>query len=541
MATPTRRARLTAPLFSLVTASLLLWLAPVVVAQTPKTSDLELQASSVQLLGSGYLQVEGVMSGQVARDDGSEGRYRVPVTLVYPEDTARCGGEALVDVVNSVFYETFESAGTAQDPLFPSLLPAGRLLLGDGFLQSRGYVYAQAQWNKLVIERQREAGTLADPTLTIERGTDGYFVLRDLSDFLRRPAELFAGPVAPPCAAHDVVAFGGSQTAMLLRQFYFAGLNTALASASSFDDGKVFEGSLQLVPGGRCRALSDQRPWFSYSFAHCEGATPERQGKVITINSEGDLQIIGAWRARPDGGAGDYRVYEVAGAPHTPKPLIPLKLLGLRPPDAAEQNYVELAPVLRAMAVQLRGWLEAGSAPPPSVFVKGRVARLDAPFFSSTSWGSDARLAFVTTLGEDGNALGGVRLPHVRTALANGVRVGGPLGLYRGAECANDPSDSMYILHCGLSGDTNIYNMAGGTFTPYPQVDTRVCSALYPTHQAYTTAVTQAAEHAVAEGWILAEEVDAIVAAAEQKAVEYPGCVPGSGDGGLGQQIGEHS
>jgi hypothetical protein len=99
----------------------------------------------------------------------------------------------------------------------------------------------------------------------------------------------------------------------------------------------------------------------------------------------------------------------------------------------------------------------------------------------------------------------------------------------------------MYILHCGLSGDTNIYNMAGGTFTPYPQVDTRVCSALYPTHQAYTTAVTQAAEHAVAEGWILAEEVDAIVAAAEQKAVEYPGCVPGSGDGGLGQQIGEHS
>jgi hypothetical protein len=516
-------------LCALVVIASVLGVADPTPAQALETRDLNVQILSAQSLGSGYLEVDGVMSGNVTRADGSHGQYRVPVTLVYPEDPARCAGEALVDVVNSVFYETFESAGTGQDPLFPSLLPAGRLLLGDGFLQTRGYVYAEAQWNKLVIERQREAGTLADPTLTIERGTDGYFILRDFSDFLRRPDEVFTGPVAPPCASRDVVAFGGSQTAMLLRQFYFAGLNTALASAASFDDGKVFEGAVQFVPGARCRALSDQRPWFSYSFAHCEGATPEGQGKVITINSEADLQIVGGWRARPDGGVSDYRLYEVAGAPHTPKPLIPLKLLGLRPPDAAEQNYVELAPVLRAMAVQLRGWLETGSAPPPSVFLKGRVARLDAPLFSSASWGSDARLAFVTTLGEDGNALGGVRLPHARTTLANGVGVGAPLGLYRGTECANDPSGSTYILHCGLSGDTNIYNMAGGTFTPYSQVDASVCSALYPTHQAYTTAVIQAAEHAVAAHWILAGEVDAIVAAAEQKATEYPGCVPASG------------
>jgi hypothetical protein len=181
------------------------------------------------------------------------------------------------------------------------------------------------------------------------------------------------------------------------------------------------------------------------------------------------------------------------------------------------------------MAVRLRGWLEAGSTPPPSVFINGKVGRLDAPFFSSGSWGSDARLAFVTTLGEDGNALGGVRLTHVRTALANGLRVGGPLGLYRGTECANEPSDGTYILNCALSGDDNIYNMAGGTFTPYAQVDTRICSGFYPTHQAYTAAVTQAAQRAVAERWILASEVDSIIAAAEQKAIEHPGCVPPSG------------
>jgi hypothetical protein len=527
MAAASKRARLTAVLsFSFATASLLLWLAPVVAAQGPKTSDLEVQASSVQFLGSGYVEVDGVMSGSVIRDDGSQAQYRVPVTLVYPEDAARCGGDALVDVINSVFYETFDFAGTEQDPFFPSLLPGARLLMGDGFLQSRGYVYAHAQWNKLVIERQREAGTLPDPTLTIDRGTDGYVILRDLSDFLRRPAQHFVAPVAPPCAAHDVVAFGGSQTAMLLRQFYFAGMNTAVASAPSFDDGKVFEGSLQFLPGGRCRALSDERPWFSYSFARCEGATPEGQGKVIVINAETDLQIAGGWKARPAGGAAHYRVYEIAGAPHIPTPFIPLKLVGLREDEAAEQNYVEMAPVLRAMAEHLRGWIEAGSAPPPSVFLKGRVARLAAPLFSTASWGSDTPLAFVTKLGEDGNVLGGVRLPHVRTTLPNGVRVGGPLGLYRGTECGTDPTESTYILSCGLSGDVNIYNMAGGTFTPYPEVDVRLCSVLYPTHEFYTDAITEAAEHAVAERWILAEEVASMVAAAEQKALQYPGCVP---------------
>jgi Alpha/beta hydrolase domain len=527
MSAPARRSRF-AVVLSAVTA-FLFGLAPLATAQGSQTSDLQVQASSVQSLESGYLQVEGVMSGNVIRDDGSQGRYRVPVTLVYPEDAARCAGDALVDVINSVFYETFDFAGTEQDPFFPSLLPGARLLMGDGFLKGRGYVYAHAQWNKLVIERQREAGTLPDPTLTIERGTDGYAILRDLSDFLRRPAQLFIGPVAPPCASRDVVAFGGSQTAMLLRQFYFVGLNTALASASSFDDGKVFEGSLQFVPGGRCRALSDERPWFSYSFRHCEGATPEDQGKVITINAETDLQIAGGWRARPDGSDAHYRVYEIAGAPHIPTPFIPLKLVGLREEEAADQNYVEMAPVLRAMAVQLRGWIGGQSAPPVSVFLKGRVARLAAPLFSTASWGSDTPQAFVTKLGEDGNALGGVRLPHIRTTLPSGVQVGGPLGLYRGTECGTDPTESTFILSCQLSGDVNIYNMAGGTFAPYPAVDVWPCSVFYPSHESYTSTVTEAAQHAVGEGWILGEEVDSIVAAAEQKALEYPGCVPGIG------------
>jgi hypothetical protein len=160
MAAPSRRSRLAVALGTLVVAGSLLGLAHPIGARAQKTGDLQVQASSVQSLGSGYLQVEGVLSGNLIRADGSQGWYRVPVTLVYPENAARCNGDALVDVVNSVFYETFAFAGTQQDPFFPSLLPGARLLLGDDFLRSRGYVYAHAQWNKLVIERQRQAGTL---------------------------------------------------------------------------------------------------------------------------------------------------------------------------------------------------------------------------------------------------------------------------------------------------------------------------------------------------------------------------------------------
>jgi hypothetical protein len=111
------------------------------------------QASSVQSLGSGYLQVDGVMSGNVSRGDGSEGQYRVPVTIVYPEDPARCGGEALVDVINSVFYETFAFAGPNRIRSSP------RSYLGPGF-----------SWGQLPAEsrlRLRPCAVAADSIVAV--------------------------------------------------------------------------------------------------------------------------------------------------------------------------------------------------------------------------------------------------------------------------------------------------------------------------------------------------------------------------------------
>ncbi len=504
---------------------------PARASTAPTTDNLQVIVTSTQSIGSSYLEVQAIMSGVVKRSDGSLGSYKVPLTILYPQAAAQCNGLAIADVVNSVFYETFDFVGTANDPFFPALFPLGRMTLGDAFIQGRGYVYAQAQWNKLVIERQREAGTLSDPTLHIDQGTDGYIILRDLSAFLRAPSEYWVG--LAPCAVRDVIGFGYSQTGMLLRQFSFAKLNTRLANRPIFDDGLVFEASLQVVPGSRCRSLTDQSPWFAYTYNGCTGATPNSQGKVITINTETDVQIINGWKARPNGKSArdHYRLYELAGTSHIPSSLLPLKLVGIRPIEMAAQNYADTGPVLRAMVEHLRGWIEGINEPPVGTVLQGQVDHLTASLFSKSSWGNDNQLVYLFRSDADGNALGGVRLANVRTTLPGGQEVGGPLGLYRGVECNNDPSLSSFILDCQLNGDSSIYNMAGGTFVPYTASNPGQCGLLYDSYESYLTDVANAATYAAAQGWILAEELSSLVAAAAQKTQEYPGCIPTTSHG----------
>jgi len=481
--------------------------------------------TSMQPVGSSYLEVQAIMSGVVIREDQSQGNYKVPITLIYPQDASMCNGSALVDVINSVFYETYDFVGTPNDPFFPSLFPIGRLTLGDTFIQGHGYVYAQAQWNKLVLERQRSAGTLSDLTLHIEAGTDGYAILRDLSAFLRSPATSIGGTESLPCAADNVIAFGYSQTGMLLRQFYFAGLNTKMVNSSVFDDGLVFEGSLHAAPGSRCRSMTDQSPWYLYSYNDCVGATPKSQGKVITFNTETDVQIINGWKARSANSVAQkyYRVYELAGTSHIPATLFPLKAVGIRPPEMAEQNYVDTGPVLRAMVEHLRAWIEGSSEPPVSEYIQGKVDRLGTPLFTDQSWGNDNQQVYIFRLGVDGNALGGIRLPHLRTELSSGNVVGGPLGLYGGVECNNDPTQNSFILGCQINGDANIYNIVGGTFIPYASGQ---CAAFYDSYETYLNEVTTAVDYALAQGWILPEETDSMIASAAQKVQDFPGCVP---------------
>jgi len=130
--------------------------------------------------------------------------------------------------------------------------------------------------------------------------------------------------------------------------------------------------------------------------------------------------------------------------------------------------------------------------------------------------GNDNKQVYIFRVGVDGNILGGIRPPHLRTVLPIGNVVGGPLGLYRGVECNNDPIQNSFILGCQISGDATIYNIVGGTLIPYASGQ---YAAFYDSYETYLNAVTDAVNYAVAEGWFLPEETDSIIALAAQKSL----------------------
>jgi hypothetical protein len=265
----------------------------------------------------------------------------------------------------------------------------------------------------------------------------------------------------------------------------------------------------------------------------CSGATPKIAGKVFTINAETDVEILGGWQAR--GHTQDrpyYRTYEIAGAAHIPSALFDLELLGLKPVAAPVQNYADIAPVFRAMMQNLKSWIQDGIDPPASATIAGSVGTLRGPLFSERSWGNHGQQVFVAEVGADGNAVGGVRLVNVRTALGAFAAIGGPLGVSRGTECFNDASNPSYVLGCQDSSfyrelrDAAIYALNGGTFRPYAEFNAGMCDQLYPDYAAYLAAVVGAAKAAAQQRWVLAEDVAPMVAEAESKAVEFAGCVP---------------
>ena len=102
-----------------------------------------------------------------------------------------------------------------------------------------------------------------------------------------------------------------------------------------------------------------------------------------------------------------------------------------------------------------------------------------------------------------GNALGGVRLPHM-TSTVDGRQAGAPLGTYDGFEF-NTQDPFIFI---------------GGHFTPFepPRLE-----ALYPSHGAYVHKVAQAAHRLVKRREILEEDSVALIREAERSTIGRPG------------------
>jgi hypothetical protein len=262
-----------------------------------------------------------------------------------------------------------------------------------------------------------------------------------------------------------VLAFGLSQTAGVLSLFIRAGSN------QEADD---------LLYDGFALSLN-----FRASFT----PFPENQGKIISLYSETDLQFFRAARDRVSTALANYRHYELAGVAHSPKPLFPLDAFG-----ATRQNPVNLAPAQRAVLANLVAWIRHGDAPPPSQFIAGTM-------------GEDG--ALVPERDADGNALGGLRLPHMPGVLCdddssdeNDCRAAGaPLGTYTGLE-TNLPVPPPPFVHLG------------GTFEPFTPEELK---ARYRNRGNYVKLVRRAALALHQQGYILQEDYRAYVTEAAQQ------------------------
>ncbi|TVR92032.1 MAG: hypothetical protein EA416_08290 [Trueperaceae bacterium] len=409
------------------------------------------------------------------------GGYAVPLVLICPEDGGN--GVGVVDWPNSVHYSV-----TGHQDLDVSQTRQWARATTDGYLFEAGYTYASVQWSKEVAELFADVPTAQDANHlvggSIERGTDTWEILRDAARFLRDPSA-FEGSDGP-LPVDTVLSFGYSQTSGLQMAFLAGGEN-AVAGELAYD------GHLSAVGGYLCYAPTDEEPIYAY-MARCDDAAFDHDGRlasdgsnVMMVSAQSDLEdglFLSALSRYPD--EDNWRQYELAGVPHLPTVVFP----GL----AENQNPADFRPVFRAAFHNLTLWTTEGIDPPASQFIAGDVI---------TEGESEG--ALITDLDEDGNALGGLRLPHMEQVV-EGQAGGAPLGTYTGLN-----------LDVDLDAEpTNVFALIGGTFEPFSE---EVLAERYPDHETYVRRVTRAADHLLDGGYILEHDRDAYVAEAEQHSI----------------------
>jgi hypothetical protein len=418
--------------------------------------------------GRQYTWVTAAMEGTVAREDGSTGRYRVPVSLMYPDRDPN--GFGFIDVVNSADFGIYldETAPMGKRKIYY----VGDVIFSD-YLRREGFVYMSVQWARMVTEE------LGSDYGVIEDGRDGYEIVKDAAYFLRDPDGLEGDLSSRPQAVDHVIAFGQSQTGSLLLEMVRTGQNRDEEGAL------IFDGVLLGVHGAWCLVLNNDAsprpgpgptiPRF-YTGDYCDGPLPQ-DGKVIAIETETDLDADQSYRMRHS--SSSFRQYELAGVAHIPPDIIGLELTG-----AKRQNPVSFRPVYKAALRNLVDWIATGKEPPPSRYIEGRL---------------DGEGEFHFTTDADGNVQGGLRLPHMPTVLGNGELAGATLGVYRGL-------DPDYEDH------TNYFAWIGGSFEPFSAEELK---ARYPSPDTYVELVEKAAAALLADRFILQEDYDAYIRAAE--------------------------
>ena len=386
----------------------------------------------------------------------------------------------------------------------------------------------------------------------------GLLAVRDTVSFLKYGG---AAPQSPAASRIDYAyGFGASQSGRFLRHLLYLNLNTDEAGR------QVFDGVIPHIAGarrgefnqrfGQPSANTLQGPNNAFPFTDCEQTDPltgQTDGLLRRISREGHLPKILHTNSSAEYWRGDaslshisvdgshdvalpesVRLYLFAGTQHTPG-VLPLH-------DTAADggrgqhpfNSVDYAPLLRAALVNLDRWVSAKEPPPPSRYPRLAdgtavpATRLEptfkaipgATFLSQffqphrldfgPDWASGVAswlppkvgtpyVMCVPAVDQDGNEVAGIRLPDLSV----------PLATYAG----------WNPRHPALGAPEQSLRMLGSTlpFAPTRQARERTgdprpaIAERYASKEAYLEQVKKAAEALIAERFLLAADLEAIL------------------------------
>ena len=408
----------------------------------------------------------------------------------------------------------------------------------------------------------------------------GLLATRELASFLRHGSAEDGNPCAG--SLEYAYSFGSSQSGRFLRDLVYYGLN--------YDEQgrRVFDGLIPHVAGAKHgefnqrfaqpSSQASRSPNNLFPFSDIEQTDPvtgQTDGILTRSAAQGPLpKIMYTYTSSEYWGGGgamvhididgkgdlevpeDVRVYHFGGAQH------PLGTTYLRDSDPANGskgqqpfNCLDYRPLLRAALVNLDRWVSNGTAAPPSQNPRlddGTAADADSvsealrkipgvntpnPYrrFHRMDFGPEPGVAtnvpvvvgepfplLVPSVDEDGNEQAGIRLPLTTVPLA--THTGWNL------RHADIGGEGQILSSGGATGGT----LAGSTI-PFPATraereasgDPRASiEERYSSREDYLGRIRAAAEDLVAQGYVLAEDVELLVAQASDHYAELTSRVP---------------
>ena len=481
-----------------------------------------------------YEFVDATMRGTVERDDGSTGEYAVPVKLAYPVGGGN--GLGVVDLVNDGVFRGSQQAHEGnphacvrgEDPMFCHELEGdseGRRVenrmvrwadrLTGGSLLRQGYTYMALQPGKATLDHmgpERPVGYRRHRLVYgfIEEPVDQFKVIQEASRWLHDPSnfEGEAAPDAAPMASNYLIASGFSAS---------SNVNLQLDEWNQSESGLHYDGFVWAGVGMGCTVPREDWPYLEIvGCPFIDDFFPWQTGgaKVLYLTPENDMVMAPDHLARDPGDFDpevdpnpDYRVWEIPGTSH-----LSAAEMNTTPWGAEAPLQTSFAPVMRAAFHHMEDWLKDDMSPPPSSYMEGDEVDVEAFPPPHIEIDDEIDEEAIDSLGllvidrdDDGNALGGVRLPFLPRELDDGTTVGTPVGRY-----------IALVLEYLEKDPPNLLAAISGTFERFSDEE---LAERYPTREDYLERYEAALDQVIAEGYVLEEDRDRLLARAGEVAI----------------------